>query len=74
MTVKEKIYKTSGYYGRFRVIILFIIGTIFIILGIVLSIISKSINALILSAFGLFGIIYGWILWKRCKSLIKGRF
>jgi len=74
MNVKKNLYKASGHYGRIRAISSIIIGVIFIIVGIILAVISGSLNALILSGFGLLAVIYGWVLWKRCKSLVKGRF
>ena len=74
MGIKETTFKVSGVYGRFRAIGIIVVGVILIIVGIVLAIISSSINPLILSLFGALSIIYGWILWKRCKSLIQGKF
>jgi len=74
MAVKTKLFKTSGYYGKVKAIFSIIIGIILIIVGILLVIISKSPNPLILSGVGLIPLIYGWILWKRCNSLVQGRF
>ncbi len=74
MEIKETAYKASGYYGKFKAISGIIIGIILIVVGIILVITSGSFNALIVSLFGLLIIIYGIILWKRCKSLIRGRF
>ncbi len=74
MSIKETTFKVSGYYGRFRAVGTIIIGIVLTVVGIILAIISNSFNALILSGFGLLAIIYGLVLWKRCKSLIQGRF
>ena len=74
MDIKENVYKASGYYGRFKAAGSIVFGVIFFIVGIILMLISGSLKALVLSGFGLLAIIYGWILWKRCKSLLEGRF
>lgn len=74
MSIKETTFKVSGYHGRFRAIGTIIIGIVLTVLGIILAIISDSFSTLILSGFGLLAIIYGWILWKRYKSLIQARF
>lgn len=42
--------------------------------GIILAVMSSSFRGLIVSAFGIMGILWGWLLWKRTNSLVKGEF
>ncbi len=67
-------YKFEGWNWRLKSISSLIIGIFFILAGIVLTIISKSFNALILSLIGLIVLLGSWFLWKRSKSLVKGRY
>ena len=75
----SNVYKASGYYGRVKAVGSIITGVVLIIIGIILIIIASkygeiTIGAFILPLFGVLAVIYGWVLWIRTKSLVKGRF
>jgi len=75
---KEKVlsatYKVTGWTWRIKVVGSMIIGILLFLGGIAGAIWAKSFTWLILSLTGLIAIIVGGIMWKRTKSLVKGRF
>ena len=73
MGLWEGAMKVSGWTYRMRAIKAFVFGVIFILLGLVLSVVFKSLYSLVLSLFGIVGIIVGIFYWKRSKSLVQGR-
>jgi hypothetical protein len=67
-------YKVSGWSWRLKAIGTFIFGGILILIGLITSVITGSLIPLILVLVGLIAIFFGWIRWRRAKSLVQGRF
>ncbi len=84
MSVKENIFKASGYYSRYAAVMKIIVGCILVIASITFVIISLTggkdfssvllLFALIFFLGGISLIIQGWLLWKRTASLVQGKF
>ena len=74
MGLKENVFKVSGWDLRGKAFKAITTGLAFVIIGIVLTIALSAPKALIISGLGLISVIWGWVLWKRSKSLVKGRY